>query len=168
MCRDVSTKASILYVDYSLSCQSTEYATVWFVCFVLTLLWPVGVPGLLYYTMRRVRSEILAGDKDTLQKFDFVLADYDTAHWYWEIVELVRKLILAGLIGLVGRGTVLQTVLASLISFMFCALSFREMPLRTRRLNVVKVFRAAVESALDYKDNSGDFMNEAYKLLDDA
>ena len=34
--------------------------------------------------------------------------------------------------------------------------------------NVVKVFRAAVESALDYKDNSGDFMNEAYKLLDDA
>ena len=28
--------------------------------------------------------------------------------------------------------------------------------------------RAAVESALDYKDNSGDFMNEAYKLLDDA
>ena len=59
---------------------------------------------------------------------------------YWEIVELIRKLILAGLIGLVGRGTVLQTVLASLISFMFCALSFREMPLRTRRLNVVKVF----------------------------
>ena len=34
--------------------------------------------------------------------------------------------------------------------------------------NVVKVFRAAAESALDYKDNSGDFMNEAYKLLDDA
>ena len=44
-----------------------------------------------------------------------------------------------GLIGLVGRGTVLQTLLATIISFMFCALSFREMPLRTRRLNVVKV-----------------------------
>ena len=58
---------------------------------------------------------------------------------YWEIVELVRKLILAGLIGLVGRGTVLQTLLATVISFMFFALSFREMPLRTRRLNVVKV-----------------------------
>ncbi len=33
--------------------------------------------------------------------------------------------------------------------------------------NVVKVFRAAVEAALDYKENSDDFMNEAYKLLDD-
>ena len=139
LCREVADDMSILHADYSVACESTEYATVSFVCTVLTLLWPVGVPGGLFYAMYQVRSEILAGDKDTLQKFDFVLADYDTEHWYWEIVELIRKLILAGLIGLVGRGTVLQTVLATLISFMFFALSFREMPLRTRRLNVVKV-----------------------------
>lgn len=45
---------------------------------------------------------------------------------YWEIVELIRKLILAGLIGFVGRGSVLQTVVALVISFMFFALTFRE------------------------------------------
>ena len=54
-------------------------------------------------------------------------------------MELVRKLILAGLIGLIGRGTVLQTVVATLISFMFFALAFREMPYSTRRLNLIKV-----------------------------
>mgnify|MGYP003329115687 CR=1 FL=1 len=57
--------------------------------------------------MYQVRSEIQQGEKNTLQKFDFVLCDYETEHWYWEFVERIRKLILAGLIGLVGRGTVL-------------------------------------------------------------
>ena len=52
----------------------------------------------------------------------------------------MRKLILAGLIGLAGRGSVFQTVVATLISFTFFALSFREMPYNTRRLNGIKVF----------------------------
>ena len=72
---------SILYVDYSLQCESSEYSTVQFVCVILTLLWPIGVPGALFGAMYKVRSEILAGDKDTLQMFDFVLCDYDTEHW---------------------------------------------------------------------------------------
>ena len=58
---------------------------------------------------------------------------------YWEIVELIRKLILAGLIGLVGRGTVLQMVVATVISFVFFALAFREMPYNSARLNTIKV-----------------------------
>ena len=58
---------------------------------------------------------------------------------YWEIVELIRKLILAGLIGLVKRGSVLQIVVATVISFLFFAIAFREMPYHTSRLNAVKV-----------------------------
>ena len=58
---------------------------------------------------------------------------------YWEIVELIRKLILAGLIGLFGRGTVLQIVVTTVISFVFFALAFREMPYNSARLNAIKV-----------------------------
>ena len=54
-------------------------------------------------------------------------------------MELIRKLILAGLIGFVGRGTVLQTVLATVVAFMFFGISFREMPYGTSRLNTLKV-----------------------------
>ena len=28
------------------------------------------------------------GDEDTLKQFSFVLDDYLTTHWYWEVVEL--------------------------------------------------------------------------------
>eukprot|EP01045_Picozoa_sp_COSAG04_P011833 COSAG04_NODE_775_length_10405_cov_20.166214_3_plen_71_part_00 len=58
---------------------------------------------------------------------------------YWEIVELIRKLILAGLIGIAARGSVLQTVVATAISFVFFALAFRELPYNNSRLNTVKV-----------------------------
>eukprot|EP01045_Picozoa_sp_COSAG04_P005363 COSAG04_NODE_248_length_18898_cov_16.838715_7_plen_77_part_00 len=58
---------------------------------------------------------------------------------YWEIVELIRKLILAGLIGIAARGSVFQTVLATAMCFMFFAFAFRAMPYNTTRLNIVKV-----------------------------
>jgi hypothetical protein len=55
-------------------------------------------------------------------------------------VELGRKLILSGLIGLVGRGSIAQSALATMISFGFCAISFREQPFKKPTLNHVKIF----------------------------
>ena len=52
---------------------------------------------------------------------------------------MTRKLILAGLIGLAGRGTVFQTVVATLISFMFFAVAYHERPFESSRLNFVKI-----------------------------
>jgi len=40
----------------------------------------------------------------------------------------------------VGRGSVAQSAVATLISFAFCALSFREQPFDKPRLNHVKIF----------------------------
>ena len=56
-----------------------------------------------------------------------------------QVVELARKLLLAGLIGVAGRGSILQAVVATLISFAFFAVSFREMPFDTARLNLIKI-----------------------------
>ena len=98
------------------------------------------------------------------QKYDFVLGDYKKEFWYWEVrrhtqyglssaphssdlacdalkvVELFRKLILAGGIGLVQRGSIAQTMLATLISFFFFAAAVRAQPFENPRLNAIKVF----------------------------
>jgi hypothetical protein len=39
---------------------------------------------------------------------------------YWEVVELSRKLVLSGLVGLVGRGTIAQSTACTFISFFYC------------------------------------------------
>ena len=100
-CRDIGQDASILDADYAMACESSDYDLLSFACIVLTLLWPIGVPGFLFYNMFKVRKEIMEEDKDALQKFDFVcattcfcclcrkptarvlcrLGDYDKEHW---------------------------------------------------------------------------------------
>ena len=57
-----------------------------------------------------------------------------------QVVELTRKLILTGLIGLVGRGSVAQAVAGLGISFYFFAISTRYQPFVKPTLNKIKAF----------------------------
>jgi hypothetical protein len=139
LCRSIGDDASVLHVDYSVGCESPAYTLMWLMCAVLVVLWPVGLPSGLLFMMWKERELIKAGDPDTEQKFDFVLSDYQSSHWYWECVELFRKLILSGLISVFQRGSIAQTVLATLISFMFFALSFHVQPFNTARMNAIKI-----------------------------
>eukprot|EP01047_Picozoa_sp_COSAG01_P076750 COSAG01_NODE_13584_length_1564_cov_1.036860_2_plen_151_part_00 len=63
----------------------------------MLLVWPVGVPAVLLLTMLRVRELIEAQDRETLDRFAFAIGDYKPEYWYWEVVELARKLVLSGL-----------------------------------------------------------------------
>ena len=138
-CRSLGEDKSVLYVDYSIDCGSLEYYTLAILCLALVVIWPIGLPsGLLYY-MWKEKDDIKKQDADTLQKFSFVLGDYDAEHWYWEVVELSRKLILTGIIGLFQRGSIAQVVAATMLSFFFFAITIREQPFQTKHLNIIKV-----------------------------
>jgi len=139
ICRSIGDNASVLHVDYSVECESQTYTLIWLSCAVLVVLWPIGLPSGLLFMMWKERELIKSGDPDTEQKFEFVLGDYQSRHWYWECVELFRKLILSGLISVFQRGSIAQTVLATLISFMFFAISFHAQPFNTARLNAIKI-----------------------------
>jgi hypothetical protein len=106
---------------------------------LLVGIWPVGVPATLFISMLRYREAIVAQDEAALRMFEFVIADYKPEYWYWEVVELARKLLLSGLIVVVGRGTVAQAVAAVMISCFFLALSMRTLPFKSRALNAVKI-----------------------------
>ena len=54
-------------------------------------------------------------------------------------MELTRKLTLSGLISVFGRGTIEQVVLATIVCFGFFALSVKEIPFNTGRLNFFKL-----------------------------
>merc|ERR1711871_605450 len=108
------------------------------ICVPLVLLWPIGVPAVLYYSMWSASDDIAAGDVPTLQKFDFVLGDFKREYWYWEVVELSRKLLLTGLMSLMMRGTITQVVVATVISFFYFAAAVACQPFEDHLLNVFK------------------------------
>jgi hypothetical protein len=80
-CRSIGHETSVLSVDYGVECESQTYTLIWLSCAVLVVLWPIGLPSGLLYMMWKERELILAGDPDTVQKFDFVLGDYKADHW---------------------------------------------------------------------------------------
>ena len=56
------------------------------------------------------------------------------------VIELGRKMVVTGLVGLLGRGSILQVFLATVISFFFFAASLVARPFESSVLNAVKLF----------------------------
>jgi hypothetical protein len=141
ICRDLGGDPAItvLEVDYTIDCAETS-ALRWTMGAILIAVWPIGVPAVLLWRMYRVKDKILAEDTNTLKQFHFVLGDYKTEYWYWEVVELGRKLILSGLIGLFGRGSIAQCFSATIISFLFFASAIRAQPFKLSTNNFYKAF----------------------------
>merc|ERR1711964_109198 len=46
-CRQIGEDTSILNADYAMDCESSDYNFLFFGCILFTLLWPIGVPGVL-------------------------------------------------------------------------------------------------------------------------
>jgi hypothetical protein len=138
MCRNLGD-VWVLHTDYSVQCYTTSWYGMAFVCGILVILWPIGLPAFLFYRMKKQLHLIRKEDEDTLRFWDFALGDYDIDHWYWECVELSRKMIMAGLLGLLGRGSIKQVAAAVITSFIFFAVALKEQPFESTGLNLVKV-----------------------------
>jgi len=140
LCRDLgpnTSPGSVLHADYDLDCDATA-GFRWTVGATLVLVWPIAVPAVLFGLMFRVRKELREEEEDVTSMFSFLVADYKPQHWYWEPVELVRKLLLSGILSLVGRGSIAQAALGTAISFAFFALHLKVEPYKTSTLNFVK------------------------------
>jgi hypothetical protein len=138
-CRDIGTTDSVLHSDYGLDCTSSDYTMIYWLCVFLMFIFPIGMPLLLFYMMSQVKELIQVEDQEVMREFGFVINDYKLSHWYWEVVELSRKLILSGVIGMFRRGSITQIVAATSISFGFALFAYREQPYHTARMNFIKI-----------------------------
>jgi len=120
-CRQLGPGLSVLYADYSVDCNSTEYLIFRAIAIAVTLLLPIGLPLGAFYLMWRDRIKILAEQEDVMLEFDSLLGDYKVKCYYWEIVQMCRKLTLAGFIMFVEQGSSFQTATALCITSGFFA-----------------------------------------------
>ena len=67
----------------------------------------------------------------------FLFAVYTTKCWYWESVELVRKLILTSILALISPGSAGQVVVGTLVAFFALLGNLRLRPFSEKSLNFV-------------------------------
>ncbi|KAJ8049457.1 hypothetical protein HOLleu_02217 [Holothuria leucospilota] len=195
-CLDVNNNTCkvLLRSDYELECKDLNvYHTF---AYFATAGYIVAYPTVLFFVLRaqvkrspsqregeNTYRSINENDGDVISMneascngpnaiwIDFLCENYKSQFWYWEILELTRKVLQTALITLLGwkdRLTVLATIG---VSVLFLTLHARYMPMKRsfeqklQMFSLVAVLVNVVVAAMDVPDDYGNAMSVALIFL---
>eukprot|EP00966_Prymnesium_polylepis_P301543 6967154-Prymnesium_polylepis.1 len=85
-----------LHEDLSLDCESHEYQATRTIAVGLVGVWPMGIPVLYMLLLWASRKALHTGAATPLSKATaFLWADYRSGVYWWEPLEMLRKLSLS-------------------------------------------------------------------------
>jgi len=152
--------------DDRILCDSPDHQTYQNWSYLLIVGFAFGVPGVVFYSlyMRRrkykkhqeenrelvervckklemtdTKANVLVQEVRAGQDVAFLLQSYKPTQHYWECWDMLRKLILVGLVLLVGRGSPLQVLVAVLMSGAFLCLHVKQWPFKDTYDNVFRM-----------------------------
>ena len=165
-CRQLGASYSVLEADYRVTCtdpssDDTIYSSYRVAAWVLLALIPVGIPLTLlallmgsgvkqwsrvYSTadshegglQRRVDSDAHQCVTGAQERYSFLLDDFRPGCWWFEPVDMLRKLLLSGLLQFVDRGTALQCFCGCCLAFLSLGLQLHVAPYLEPESNLLK------------------------------
>jgi hypothetical protein len=176
-CRKLGGSLTVLEVDYSISCDDSQYQHLRLFAQFLIVIWPIGIPlGLSVLLFKQWRSSQLQWDTmvpsaidhesaglratearvqivpvplraQTLTQFHydrieptfgFCTAPYRAECFWFEPVDMLRKLCLTGLLQFVQRGSAEQVLVGCTLAFCSFGLQQRVQPYRESEANALK------------------------------
>eukprot|EP00611_Tribonema_gayanum_P032025 TRINITY_DN9417_c0_g1_i18.p1 TRINITY_DN9417_c0_g1~~TRINITY_DN9417_c0_g1_i18.p1 ORF type:complete len:476 (+),score=98.28 TRINITY_DN9417_c0_g1_i18:542-1969(+) len=158
-----------LRADYSITCYDRHYWFYFAYAAVMVLVYPIGIPALYAYVLRRKgradqrqHCDIpdAAADTGNTSESNFLMASSflwdqytDDANW-WELVECARRVLFTGFLVFVMPGTAGQAAVSMLLAFVAAVSFLAVQPYRQRTmhyqyfLGVVIVFLSSVNALL--------------------
>ena len=130
-----------------MDCTDGAYKANQLFATVLVIVYPVGVPLVLFLLMWRQRGELRDEGSKKREEFNPVVGAYTTEQYNWEVVETVRKLILTGLMCFIRRGSVTQLVLGAIVSSIFFGAAVKFQPYQLPFNNRLKMLADAAVTA---------------------
>ena len=105
-----------LYADYAEACDGAAYERTKAVAYGLIVLWPVGVPAAFGVLLWCVRRAVLRQQPTALSAATaFLYREYRKDVYWWELVDVGRKLLLTGFLLLVPPSFALARLVAALL-----------------------------------------------------
>ena len=168
-CRDLDGGLSIMETDYRVDCNSSQHTIYKLISGVVIVVFSLGIPiSLVVLMLRRIEDygsgtdsdrfvarraadelkidDIAAADAirdiSTGREYSFLVNSFKPRYYFWEGVDMIRKLILVGLLVMVGRGSVAQLFVAVVVSVALLVLQVTLQPYKHWEDNA---FKAGVE-----------------------
>jgi hypothetical protein len=145
-CREFDDGTSRLKIDMSIDCDGIDHKLARAYAFVMILLYIVGIPTFCFLLLFRYRLAIDPGqselgleealklrDEDTsIQFFRFLWEYYEPRCWYFETVDMLRRVFMTGGLVLCMQGSVEQISLAQIFTFIYCRILSMDKPFLKR------------------------------------
>lgn len=123
--------------DMLFTCTENTYILFKAFAVAMLIVYPIGIPAFFLGLMFRERDQI--SDAINQKKFGFLFADYVTMYFMWEILDLMRKLLLSGLMIFFNRGSVGQLLAGMVVALTFLEAQLRLMPYNDLLANIVQI-----------------------------
>jgi hypothetical protein len=164
-CRQLSPDLAVLEDDYSVDCGTMGHAAFEALAMLVALGFSVGVPTALIVLMvwrvhqdpantdadrfvaRRLAEELKVADDEALDtlrdvrlgtEYFFMVSSYRSSYFYFEAVDMLRKLALVGMLVIAGRGSNSKLFVGLLISVTSLVVQVRLTPLKHWEDNQLK------------------------------
>jgi hypothetical protein len=149
-CREID-QDRFLVSDVSIDCDSSEHASAEVVAGLMIFTFSIGLPVLylaLLYPHRRSLT-MLASHTDVMdaghqpssnEALKFLYSDYKPRFWWWESIEIARKLVLTGALVQFEKGSLVQLVLAMVIIILHMLVLAHFKPYKRARDGVLALF----------------------------
>lgn len=103
------------------------------------LFWVIGLPFVMWLILREKRP--LLENRNVKERYGFLYNGFTTHSYYWEIVSILRKEIIAAISAfLIQEGTLIQSLVLFLFLFCFILLALRVKPYERPLLNSLELF----------------------------
>ena len=130
---------AFLVVDVSIECTTTwggsayneEHAQLTYIAYAAVAIYPIGLLLLNGALLYCARKSIQQGKSTTLTRATrFLHREYEPGVFYWELVEMFRRLLLVGIMVLVLRGQLTQLVISTVFCLMYLLIQMQAQPYR--------------------------------------
>ena len=120
-----------LTADVSIRCDSQAYRQLGAVAWIAIAIYPVGLLVSYALLLLRAREAIVSSSPTPLsQALAFLHREYRPNFWWWELVDMLRRLLLVGFAVVVLPGSINQLALALLLALLCLVLQLQAAPFR--------------------------------------
>merc|ERR1712072_22418 len=106
-----------LVQDYTLECFDGQWNEFFPFAVLALTIYPLGVPAFFAYKLWSRHDKLK--DSNVIARYGFLYEMYRPGTYWWDVYEMLQKLLLTGLIVLIFPGKKLQVVIACLFDLLF-------------------------------------------------
>ena len=142
-----------LTADYTVKCQEEEWNRYAASAVAFIILYVVGIPGVQLYLLYRnrrilhVREGMTQEEKQQQhvveKQYGSIYANYTTECYYYDILDLFRRLLLTGGLIMMGEESVAQVFLGIIVCACWMSLLIHKKPYKSGWDNIIAVILAA-------------------------